>query len=162
MVETLLDAASAQQIMTDVGAEELLSRLKAYIDGLVTSESSARTTAISNLQQQLNTLVGSGDDLDKIINTFNEIKAFLSAYSEDDTLKSLLDAIDTAISTEATRAGQAETALGERITNEANRAAGVESSLGGRIAALENVEVMTVADADALFDSIFNPQSSGS
>ncbi|MBQ3700833.1 MAG: hypothetical protein II886_13165 [Prevotella sp.] len=156
---TLKQVAAQQQIVTDLSLEQTLIDLKLYITTQMTTESTARSNAVNSLQQQLDTLVGGDGDLDKIINTFNEVKAFLADYSEDDTLKSLIDAVDTAVSAEAARAQAAETSLGQRITDEQTRATTAEGALSGRITTLENVEVMSAQDAATLFDSVFNPQT---
>ena len=157
---TLKEVAAQQQVIIGASLEQTLVLLSTYLAGKFSEESTARTEAVQNLQQQLNTLVGGGGDLDKVINTFNEVKAFLSDYSEDDKLKTLIDAVNSAIATEAHRATAAENALGGRITAETTRATNAESALGGRITILENVQVMTSQDASDLFDSIFNPSPS--
>ena len=126
-------ALQGGKIIDAVALERSLRELKTYID----------TTAAEpaqHVQEQLNALIGAqGGDADKLLNTFNDIKAFLANYDEDDTLKSLLDAVTTAIGTERTRAEAAETAL------------------SGRVTTLENVDVMTSAEAKTLFDSVYSP-----
>lgn len=126
-------ALQGGKIIDAVALERSLRELKTYID----------TTAAEpaqRVQEQLNALIGAQDgDADKLLNTFNDIKAFLANYDEDDTLKSLLDAVTAAIGTERTRAEAAETALSNRVTT------------------LENVDVMTSAEAKALFDSVYSP-----
>lgn len=136
---TLKEVAATAQVVSQVALEKALRELKAYINAQDTAGASAASDAVQNLQNQLDALVGS-EDADRLINTFNEIKAFLADYSEDDTLKSLIDAVNTAISGEQARAEQAE------------------SALSGRITTLENVHVMTAEEAKTLFDSVFNPQ----
>ena len=131
---TLKEVAASAQVVSQVALEKAFRELKSYID----TKDGANNTAIQNVQNALDSLVGS-DDADKVINTFNEIKAFLADYTEDDTLKSLIDAVNTAISSEQTRAEAAETALGTRIKT------------------LEDIEVMSAQQAKTLFDSIFNP-----
>lgn len=126
-------ALQGGKIIDAVALERSLRELKTYID----------TTAAEpaqRVQEQLNALIGAqGGDADKLLNTFNDIKAFLADYDEDDTLKSLLDAVTTAIGTERTRAE------------------GAEAALSGRITTLENVDVMTSAEAKTLFDSVYSP-----
>jgi hypothetical protein len=123
---TLKEVAATQQIVTEEGLGRALTELKTYIDG--------KDTAIG---QRIDALLGT-TDATKIIDTFKEIKDFLSDYDSDDTLKSLLDAVSSSVAAEQSRA----TAAAE--------------SLGGRVTTLENVAVMTSAQAKTLFDGVFN------
>ena len=126
-------ALNGGKVIDMAALTETLTELKTYIN-------TAAAEPARQVKEQLDALIGAQEgDADKIINTFNEIKAFLSDYSEDDTLKSLIDAVDSAITTERSRATQAETALGERITT------------------IENVNIMTAAEAKTMFDGIFYP-----
>ena len=151
---TLKEVAATAQVVSQVALEKAFRELKNYIDTQDASGSSGASAAIQAVQNQLNALIGT-DDADKVLNTFNEIKAFLADYSEDDTLKSLIDAVNTAISGEQTRAQAAEAALNTAIGNEASRAQGAESALDGRITTIENVHVMTAQEAKDLFDEVF-------
>ena len=135
---TLKEVAASVQIVSQVGLERALIELKTYIDTQDASGSSSASAAIQAVQDQLNALIGT-EDADKVLNTFNEIKAFLADYTEDDTLKSLIDAVNNAVTAEQTRAEAAE------------------SALSGRITTIENVNVMTSEQAKALFDSVFAP-----
>lgn len=129
MANTLKDLAASVKVVGNAALEQALSDLKTYIDG-----------QDLQIQGNLDTLIGAqAGDVDKLLNTFNDIKTFLADYSEDDTLQSLLNAVNTAIGNEATRAGAAETAL------------------GGRITTLENVNIMTAQEATTLFNSVFHP-----
>lgn len=129
MANTLKDLAASVKVVGNAALEQALSDLKTYIDG-----------QDLQIQGNLDTLIGAqAGDVDKLLNTFNDIKTFLADYSEDDTLQSLLNAVNTAIGNEATRAGAAETALGARITT------------------LENVNIMTAQEATTLFNSVFHP-----
>lgn len=123
---TLKEVAATQQIVTEEGLGRALTELKTYIDG--------KDTAIG---QRIDTLLGTADAT-KIIDTFKEIKDFLADYDSDDTLKSLLDAVSSAVAAEQ------------------SRATGAEEALGGRVTTLENVAVMTSAQAKTLFDGVFN------
>jgi hypothetical protein len=123
---TLKEVAATQQIVTEEGLGRALTELKTYIDG--------KDTAIG---QRIDALLGT-TDATKIIDTFKEIKDFLSDYDSDDTLKSLLDAVSSAVAAER------------------SRATGAEEALGGRVTTLENVAVMTSAQAKTLFDGVFN------
>lgn len=152
---TLKELALTAQIVTQEALEKSFRDLKNYIDTQDQSGSSAAQAAIQAVQDQLNALIGS-EDADKLINTFNEIKAFLADYTEDDTLKSLIDAVNTAISNETTRATGAESALSAAISSETTRATNAESALSDRVTTLENINVMTAAQANELFDSVFN------
>lgn len=142
MANTLKELAATAQLVSQTALEQALTQLKTYIDTQDTAGSSAASAAINAVDAKLDALIGAqGGDVDKIINTFNEIKAFLADYDEDDTLKSLLDAVNTAISTEQTRAEA------------------VESALSGRITTLENVAIMTANQAEALFNGVFYPSN---
>ena len=152
---TLKEVASTVKIVTQVALEKAFRDLKNYIDTQDQNGSSAAQQAIQAVREQLNALIGT-EDADKVINTFNEIKAFLADYTEDYTLKSLIDAVNTAISNETTRATGAENTLSAAISTEATRAKNAESALSGRVTTLENVNVMTAEEAKALFDSVFN------
>lgn len=142
MANTLKELAATAQLVSQTALEQALIQLKTYIDTQDTAGSSAATAAIEAVDAKLDALIGGEQgDVDKVINTFNEIKAFLAGYDEDDTLKSLLDAVNTAISTEQTRAEAAEAAL------------------SGRITTLENVAIMTANQAEALFNGVFYPSN---
>ena len=133
---TLKELAATAQVVTQTGLERSLTELKNYIDSRDTADKAA-------LQGQIDALIGAaGGDTDKLLNTFNDIKAFLADYSEDNTLKSLLDAVNIAIGEEQMRAMNAEAAL------------------AGRIKTLEDVSVMTSEQAKALFDSVFTDSDS--
>ena len=126
-------ALSGKKVVSEDALNKTLTELKTYI-----TEQAA--VPAQQVQAQLDALIGAQNgDTDKLLNTFNDIKAFLADYDEDDTLKSLIDAVNTAIGTEQTRAQ------------------GAENALSGRITTLENVSVMTTQEAATLFDSIFNP-----
>ena len=138
MANTLKDLAERVKLVSEVGLEQALTQLKSYID--------TNDTTINN---KIDSLIGAqGGDADKIINTFNEIKAFLADYKEDDTLKSLIDAVNSAVTAEANRATAAEQA-------EAQRAAAAEQALDGRLTTLENIHVMTAQEAQDIFDEIY-------
>lgn len=135
-MSTLKDLAATAKLVSQDALERALTELKGYID----TQDASGSTAIAGVQSQLDALIGAaGGDTDKLLNTFNDIKAFLADYDEDDTLKSLIDAVNTAISGETSRAEAAE------------------SALSGRITTLENVNIMTSNEAKSLFDSVFSP-----
>lgn len=160
MASTLKELAATAQIVTQTAMDEILDKIKTYIDQQDTAGSSSASAAIAAVNERLDTLIGGeGGDVDKVINTFNEIKAFLAQIDDDgDTLKQILDAINTAISNEVSRASAAEQANATAISNEVTRATGAESALDGRVTTLENIAVMTQQQAGALADSVFNPQ----
>ena len=154
MAKTLKDLAASSLLVSQVALEKALIELKSYID----TQDAAGSADTSSLSARLDALIGAVDgDADKLLNTFNDIKAFLADYDEDDTLKSLIDAVNTAVSDEATRATAAEGQLNTAIGNEVTRATNAETALGGRITTLENINIMTAAEAKTLFDSVFNP-----
>lgn len=160
MANTLKDLAASAKLVSQDALEQALTDLKTYIDTQDTAGGSASTAAIQNLQQQLDTLVGGDGDLDNVINTFNEVKAFLADYNESDTLKNLIDA---AISAATTAAGNAESNAkayaDTKVGAEETRATGAESALSGRITTLENVAIMTAAEATTIFNGVFNPSN---
>ena len=158
MANTLKDLASSAKVVSQVALEKAFRELKAYIDTQDASGLSAASQAVANLQQQLDTLVGGEGDLDKVINTFNEVKAFLADYSEDDTLKSLIDAAVSAATTAASTAEtNAKAYADEKVGAEKTRAEGVEQGLDGRLQTLEGISVMDATEAKTIFDSVFNP-----
>jgi hypothetical protein len=160
MANTLKDLAASAKLVSQDALEQALTDLKSYIDTQDTAGGSAATAAIQNLQQQLDTLVGGDGDLDTIINTFNEVKAFLADYAESDTLKNLIDA---AISAATTAAGNAETNAKSytdtKVGAEETRATAAEGALSGRVTTLENVAIMTATEATTIFNGVFNPSN---
>ena len=136
---TIKDLSATVQLVDKLALTQAFTELKSYLDTKA-GDTSAELTRIKN---RINTLIGEDESGTKIdvttaIDTFNEIKEFLDGIS-DTTLQSLLSSLNTAVSTETTRAQGAETALGNRIT------------------AIENVQVMSAQDAQDMFDEIFNP-----
>ena len=158
MANTLKDLASSAKVVSQVALEKAFRELKAYIDTQDASGSSAASQAVANLQQQLDTLVGGDGDLDKVINTFNEVKAFLADYSEDDTLKSLIDAAVSAAATAASAAeSNAKSYTDTKVGAEKDRAEAAEGALSDRVTTLEDISVMDATEAKTIFDSVFNP-----
>lgn len=136
---TIKDLSATVQLVDKLALTQAFTELKSYLDTKA-GDTSAELTRIKN---RINTLIGEDESGTKIdvtaaIDTFNEIKEFLDGIS-DTTLQSLLSSLNTAVSTETTRAQGAETALGNRLT------------------AIENVQVMSAQDAQDMFDEIFNP-----
>jgi len=126
-------------LLSKTALDKLLLLLKEKFDSIDT----AGAEDIQKINQRLDTLVGKKEDgtvvdVTTAIDTFNEIKEFLSGI-EDTDLQSIITAINTAISTEQTRAEGAETALGNRIKT------------------LEDIEVMTASDVESAWDAVFNP-----
>lgn len=137
-MSTLKELAQSANLVAQEALERALTELKNYIDNKDAANK-------SQLQSQIDALVGAaGGDADKLLNTFNDIKAFLADYDEDDTLKTLLDAVQSSIATER------------------ERAVGVEQALSTRIKTLEDVSVMSSQQAKDLFDSVFAEDSSSS
>ena len=125
-------------LLSKTGLDKLLVLLKNYLDNFEPS-----SEAIEHINERIDTLVGQKEDgtvvdVTTAIDTFNEIKDFLSGI-EDTDLQSLITAINNAVTAEATRAGNAETALGSRIST------------------LENLDVMTAAEVNAAWNAVFNP-----
>lgn len=126
-------------LLSKTGLDKLLVLLKNYLDNFAPS-----TEALEHINERIDTLVGQKEDgtvvdVTTAIDTFNEIKDFLSGI-EDTDLQSLLTAINNAVTAEATRAGNAETALGNRIST------------------LENLDVMTAAEVNAAWNAVFQSQ----
>lgn len=126
-------------LLSKTALDKLLLLLKEKFDSIDT----AGAEDIKKINQRLDTLIGKKEDgtvvdVTTAIDTFNEIKEFLSGI-EDTDLQSIITAINTAISTEQTRAEGAETALGNRIKT------------------LEDIEVMTASDVESAWDAVFNP-----
>lgn len=136
---TIKDLSATVQLVDKLALTKAFTELKSYLDTKA-GDTSAELTRIKN---RINTLIGEDEsgtviDVTAAIDTFNEIKEFLDGIT-DTTLQSLLTSLNTAVSNEANRAQNAETALGNRIT------------------AIENVQVMSAQDAQDMFDEIFNP-----
>lgn len=133
------DLPQDEQIVMLSTLAATLRDVKTYIDKQDSAGSSDADAKIKAVSDKLDALIGADEgDLDDVINTFNEVKAFLADYGEDDTLKALIDSVDRAITAENERAESAERALGDRITT------------------LENVPVLTPQQARDMFNSIFN------
>lgn len=144
MANTLKDLAASLKLVGQDALERSLTELKIYID----AQDTAGSSAIAAVDAKLDALIGAaGGDADKILNTFNEIKEFLADYDEDDTLKSLLDAVNSAISAETTRAQTAEQANATAI-----------SGVSARVTTLENINIMTSNEAKAIFDDVFSDE----
>lgn len=126
-------------LLSKTALDKLLLLLKEKFDNIDT----AGAEDIQKINQRIDTLIGKKEDgtvvdVTTAIDTYNEIKDFLSGI-EDTDLQSLISAINTAISTEQTRAEGAETALGNRIKT------------------IEDIEVMTASDVESAWDAVFNP-----
>ena len=162
MPSTLKDLAATAKLVSQTALEQALTDLKSYIDAQDTAGGSAASAAVQAVSDRLDTLIGAQDgDLDNLINTFNEVKAFLADYDEDDTLKSLIDAAESAASSAASTAeSNAKDYADTKVGAEKTRAEAAESALSGRITTLENVSIMTTTEAHTLFDSIFSSNSS--
>lgn len=161
MANTLKDLASTAKLVSQIALEQALTDLKTYIDTQDAAGGSSASQAIQQVQNQLDTLIGAQEgDVDKVINTFNEIKAFLADYSEDDTLKGLIDAAISAATTAASQAeSNAKTYADTIVGTERTRATTAEGNLSDRITTLENVNIMTAAEATTIFNGVFNPSN---
>lgn len=157
MANTLKDLAAQAKLVAQDALEKALTELKTYIDTQDTAGGSAASQAIAQVNARIDTLIGQGD-VTQAIDTFNEIKAFLADYSDSDTLKSLIDAAINAATTAAgTAESNAKTYADGKVQAEQTRATNAESGLSSRITTLENVSIMTAAEAETIFDSVFNP-----
>jgi len=157
MANTLKDLAAQAKLVAQDALEKALTELKSYIDTQDQAGSGASADAIAAVNARIDTLIGQGDTT-QVIDTFNEIKAFLADYSKDDTLKSLIDAAINAATTAASTAeSNAKTYADTKVQTEETRATNAEGALSDRITTLENVSVMTAAEAETIFDSVFNP-----
>ena len=157
MANTLKDLAAQAKLVAQDALEKALTELKTYIDTQDQAGSGASADAIAAVNARINTLIGT-DDATQAIDTFNEIKAFLADYSDSDTLKSLIDAAINAATTAAgTAESNAKTYADGKVQAEQTRATNAESGLSSRITTLENVSIMTAAEAETIFDSVFNP-----
>jgi len=161
MANTLKDLAAQLKLVGQDALSQALSDLKAYIDAQDAAGGSDASAAIDAVNAKLDALIGAQEgDVDTILNTFNEIKAFLADYDESDTLKSLIDAATTAAQNAASAAETAAKSYADtKVGDEATRAQAAESALSGRITTLENIDVMTVAEAQKLFESTFFPMT---
>lgn len=75
------------------------------------------TSKVKALQDQIDTITKDGETK-KAIDTFNEVKTFLADYNTDDTLKSIIDAAETAANKAASTAEtNAKTYIDGRIGN---------------------------------------------
>lgn len=155
---TLKELAASAKLVAQEGLEKALVELKNYIDTKDAEGGSSASEAIAAVNERLDTLIGSEDgDADKVINTFNEIKRFLEQIDDDgNTLKQILDAVNTAISNEVSRASAAEQTNAQAVADEKSRAETAENALSERVTTLENVSVMTAAEAGEIFNQVFN------
>lgn len=81
-----VDKVTGKQLST----EDFTTALKQKLEGLENYDDTELENAISTLTEQFNTLLGSETDADEVINTFNEIVAFLESIKETDTLEGIL------------------------------------------------------------------------
>ena len=136
MADTIKDLTSNDQLVSQSALEKALSALKVYIDQ---QDNKSYSEEIVALRDRLETLIGLPEgDANTIIDTFNEVKAFLRNYTEGSTLQEYLSGINNS------------------IINEENRAKAVEQSIINYMNSL-GVNVMTSQQAKALYDSVFNP-----
>lgn len=148
MPNTLKDLAASAKLVSQTALEQALTDLKNYIDTQDTAGSTAASQAAQAVSDRLNALIGAQNgDLDTVINTFNEVKAFLADYDEDDTLKNLIDAATAAAESAASTAEQ----------NAKTYADNLNTAMNSRVSTLEGINVMTAAEAHTLYSGVFNP-----
>lgn len=155
---TLKEMAATAKLVTQDALEKTLTDLKGYIDTQDSDKTGPIAQQVQQLKQQLDTLTGTSEgDLDNIINTFNEVKAFLADYTENDTLKSLIDAAVSAATTAASTAEtNAKAYTDTKVGTEETRAKAAEKGLADRITTLENVSIMSAQEAETIFNDVFN------
>lgn len=78
-----------------LSAEDFTTALKTKLEGLNNYNDAKITESISNLQNQLNTLVSG--DANEAINSFNEIIAFLDGVKDTEDLESIISSIEQQI-----------------------------------------------------------------
>lgn len=88
-----VDKVNGKQLST----EDFTTALKKKLDGLNNYDDSILSGKITELTNRLNTLIGGEADATKVIDTFNEIVAFLNGI-EEGTLESILSGISGKIS----------------------------------------------------------------
>lgn len=154
-----IDLLATLKVVGQDALAEAITSLKTYIDRKDNLTKNKADIAVAFVQNKLNNLIGSQDgDADTIINTFNEIKAFLADYDEDDTLKSLITAATTAAQNAANTAeSNAKSYADGKVGTEKSRAEGAEGDIEDGVEDLEGIDVMTAAEANKLFENTFYP-----
>lgn len=89
-----VDKVEGKQLST----EDFTTALKNKLNGLENYDDSVIRGLISTLQESVNTLTGSADTT-QVIDTFNEVIAFLNTFKNDTTLVSVLSSLKTEIQT---------------------------------------------------------------
>lgn len=133
-----VDKVNGKQLST----EDFTTALKTKLEGLNNYDDTVLSGKITELTNRLNTLIGSEADATKVIDTFNEIVAFLNGI-EEDTLESILSGISGKISAlegkDTTHEQRMTTIEGNvtTVTDKANENAEDIKDLEGRVGAVE-------------------------
>lgn len=134
-----VDKVTGKQLST----EDFTTALKTKLESLNNYDDTELSGKITELTNRLNTLIGSEADTNKVIDTFNEIVAFLNGI-EEGTLDSILSGISGKISAlegKDTAHEQRMTTIEGNVTSvttKANNNASAIQDLDGRIDTLEN------------------------
>ena len=142
LIDTLtsnkVDKVDGKQLST----EDFTTALKKKLDGLNNYDDTVLSGKITELTDRLNTLIGSETDANKVIDTFNDIVAFLNGI-EEGTLESILSGISGKISAlenkDTTHEQRMTTIEGNvtTVTDKANENAEDIKDLEGRVDAVE-------------------------
>lgn len=134
-----VDKVNGKQLST----EDFTTALKTKLESLNNYDDSTLSGKITELTNRLNTLIGSDTDANKVIDTFNEIVAFLDGI-EEGTLESILSGISGKIAAlegkDTTHEQRMTTIEGNvtTVTNKANENAEDIKDLEGRVGAVED------------------------
>lgn len=133
-----VDKVSGKQLST----EDFTTDLKTKLEGLNNYDDSTLSGKITELTNRLNTLIGSEADANKVIDTFNEIVAFLNGI-EEGTLESIISGISDKIAAlegkDTTHEQRMTTIEGNvtTVTDKANENAEDIKDLEDRVGAVE-------------------------
>lgn len=133
-----------------LSTEDFTTALKSKLESLSNFDSSAIESSISNIQNQINTLVSG--DASKAIESFNEIIAFLEGIEDSKDLSSIIASIEWQISKKADTASLSEVATSGDYKDLKNKP--TIPSLEGY--ATEQYVNGIVGDIDSILDSIIN------
>lgn len=147
VLKGLIDGLSSNKVDKVTGkqlsTEDFTTALKTKLESLNNYDDTELSGKITELTNRLNTLIGSEADANNVIDTFNEIVAFLNGI-EEGTLDSILSGISGKISAlegKDTAHEQRMTTIEGNVTSvttKANNNASAIQDLDGRIDTLEN------------------------
>lgn len=133
-----------------LSTEDFTTALKNKLESLSNFDSSAIESSISNIQNQINTLVSG--DASSAIESFNEIISFLEGIEDSDNLDSIIASIEQQISKKADTASLSEVATSGDYNDLENKP--LIPNLKGY--ATEAYVNGIVGDIDSILDSIIN------